>query len=408
MACFWLSVVRIFLWSIVVASSSAIEHGIFASPVCLLKYPENNSDLQIFIQHLEKSLTTIVPIAFTRSEGADFVMTAEISLGQPKKIQLTLKRKDFWNSNDALFKEYVFHNQPDLIAIANQWGDLLIEKTLGFKGALSYPLAYVEVSQDQIYQIILSDLAIDLRTTLYSALNPIISLAWSPDAHLLAFVEIHPEGPALKILNIQSLQVHTLEDACFVCSPSFSKDGRFLYYLSGNNIESKIIKYNIHSQLKEVLVEHQGWFIDVQTSWDDYHLLISSNRTGTFQIYEYNILNKKFKRLTFSPYECVNGLLNASNDSLFYSLLTQGHSLLMRRSFSDHQTHYVTIEGEAEGITIPPVPHIIAFERTDYAQNGKKIIVFKSLLSGKETLLDCTNDCYNPCWAPQPGIMGWI
>ena len=414
--CNWLksSAVILFFMILPVAAKSGLIFYQFA-PLCEVLSDSSDPNTAVFLSHLKKSVSIIAPVNFIENIAehptatTDYLMTIEID---NRKNLLTLNLCHLYQDSSqntqchhraGLSKKYIFKNQSDLLGIANQWGDLLIEHMLGFKGSLSYPLAYVENSSEQ-YQIIISDMAMDLHTTLYQSTSPIISLNWSPDAYYLAFIELSNSGPILKIMNIQTQNIHSLEGFKYISSPSFSKDGHCLYYIAEQSGFNQLMQYNMENHKHEVLTLSKDWLVDVNAGWDDYHLILSIDRTGSTQIYEFNLLNKKFKRLTFTEEECIKGILSDANSSLFYSLLTKSHSLLMRRSFIDHQTHYVTIEGHAEGVTAPPNPHIICFERNSDAQ-GKRTIVFKSLLDGRETLFDSDKDCYNPCWCPQPGLI---
>jgi len=382
---------------------------------CIVMADRSDDNIAIFVNHLQKSVSTVAPVDFLEPNALesdvppDHVMTMAIN-EYNNCITLSLcshdseaKHNTFCHPGATLSKKYFFKNQLDLLSIANQWGDLLIEHVLGFQGSLSYPLAYVEY-HELGYHLIVSDIALNLYTSLYQTPFPIISLNWSPDAHYLAFIELKNSGSVLQILNIQTQEIRSLDGLSYISSPCFSKDGRHLYYISDQSGYHQLSQYHLETQKHEILTLDIDCLVDVNIGWDDYHLILSSNRAGSYQIYEFNLLNKKFKRLTFTYGECLNGILSEANHSLFYSLLTKEHSLLMRRSFVDHQTHYISIDGKAENMTAPPHPHIICFERMDNVQK-KRIIVFKSLLNGRETVFDCAKDCYNPCWSPQPGLV---
>jgi hypothetical protein len=95
--------------------------------------------------------------------------------------------------------------------------------------------------------------------------------------------------------------------------------------------------------------------------------------------------------------------MSYANKSLFYSMITKNGTMLMKRSFEDHQTHYITVEGLSEGVVAPPHPHFIVFE-TKNVEDGKRFLVFKSLIHNKEIAIESPWDCYNPAWSPQSGL----
>jgi Tol biopolymer transport system component len=190
----------------------------------------------------------------------------------------------------------------------------------------------------------------------------------------------------------------------YVSSPVFSKDNRYLYYVAAPISVGQVFKKDLVTDYTEALTTGEDWMIDLSRGLDPYHLLVTADRSGGAQLYEFNILNKKFKRLTFSEAECSKGVLSLQNQAMFYSMLSATASILVKRSFVDKTYEAITLsEQGAESPTFPDARGLIAFEQL---YNEHTVIVFKTLDSGKETMLIAApkGDYSCPSWASQPGF----
>jgi len=378
-------------------------------PSCYVQCDSLNQELEFFYNHMYKSISMIIPINFvqeiSKNSVYDYVMA--IDMLEDHQISLSLRQVPLEGigveKNNPIYSK-IFHirDHKDLLCAANQWSDLVIEHIMGFQGALSYPLAFVELAADK-YHIIMSDPTMSFRLELYSSYSPIMNLTWSSDGGFLAFSEVTEIGSFIKIIHLKTQKVHQILSDGNASSPCFSKNGRDLYYIVHRDGVSEIIQYNLLTHQKDVLFSSMDWIADLSPGSDQFHLILASNRSGNFDVYEFNCLNKKFKRLTYSADPCVKGFMSYANKSLFYSMITKNGTMLMKRSFEDHQTHYITVEGLSEGVVAPPHPHFIVFE-TKNVEDGKRFLVFKSLIHNKEIAIESPWDCYNPAWSPQSGL----
>jgi hypothetical protein len=325
-----------------------------------------------------------------REQGVDFLLSLAVEQ-QDETQQLLVKLVSPWGaslqtSSDKwpvlLDKEFQFTTVEELLIIGNQVTDAVAEKALCVQGFASYPLAYVH--RDDLSQIIVTDLGGDLTQLLYETDAPLLSLTWSPDARQLAFIELTADGPVLKIIDRSQKKVRSLVSGYYVASPLFSHDQRYLYYVAAPVRVGQIFRRDLVTGATEALTTGQDWMIDMSIGYDDYHLLVTADRTGGAQLYEFNILTKKFKRLTFSEAECSKGILSSQNQAMFYSMLSDTVTVLMKRSFLDKNYEAMTLVNGAEGATFPKAAGLIAFE---HMEEGHSRIAFKSLYSGKEIKL---------------------
>lgn len=342
-----------------------------------------------------------------RQKGYDYLLQLSCDLSQKT---ITAKLHSPWQSKGApsapegplrLSKTFDYQSEKDLRNIAAQLSDELIEILLGQKGFASYPIAYVK-TQPQRYQICISDLYNQDEEVLYETSDPIAALSWSPDARSLAFVELEHHTAVLKTLQCCTRKTHIVAKNPYIASPLYSPDQKYLYFIAIVNNKPQIFQYHLVTGETLLISTDHAWILDLQKGSDPYHLLVSSERSGIYQIYDFDIRTKNFKRLTFHQYPCISGILNPERQSLFFCELADKKSFMVERSFIESRSRYVTLIGEAEEMSFAPYSDLIAYERS---YEGENHIVIKSLKTGQEYVWDrhCDNARYTkPCWAPQP------
>lgn len=352
------------------------------------------------------------------SEYSDYTIQLQVQKAESAQLSVSFELYDSKRMKDCLLKKtYFFDNSTDLIAIVDQWSDQVLFVLQKSAPVFSYPISYIE-HQNSNYSIILSDVGRHLSTVLYTGIHPIIGLTWSYDGRMLAFIELADKGSSLKLLQWPSLVVSSVDlNQPFIASPSFSIDGNKLYYIlhsdadvSSKKQHNKVIEYDFRTGKSQELIADQGWIIDIHRAKDEYHLLLSCDRTGISQIYEYNLLNKKFRQLTFEKESCVNGTMASSHHALFYSLLAKEHSVLMQRFFKNHQTQHIRLAGEVEELQVAPGQSVVSFERYERGSSDPLItrhIVFKSLVDHFEWAWPYDCDVYGPSWVPRLGLLSY-
>ncbi|NBX72554.1 hypothetical protein EBQ91_06580 [bacterium] len=325
----------------------------------------------------------------------------DIQLISPWGASLETERKQ-WPV--MLSKKFEFHTEKDLQQITNQITDDIINRALCLQGFASYPIAYV-YKKDKT-KIVISDITGDLKTNLYECHYPILGLTWSPDGSKLAFIEVQDNGPVLKTVDRYKKIIQEHVRDMYVASPLFSNDSQSLYYVAAPYSVGQIFKKNLVTNNIEMLTVGQDWIIDINEGSDSYNLLVTADRIGTAQLYEFNILNKRFKRLTFNEDQCSKGFLSLKNKALFYTVTTPAQTVLVKRSLTDKSFDSTLVMSDhyAEGVTMPETQGIAVFEKT---AQGQSVIIIKSMNSGLERVLfdqDGGGEYSSPSWASQPGF----
>lgn len=340
-----------------------------------------------------------------RQGGYDYLLVVNT---HDKQKKITVELRSPWQSKGTPEKpegapriSKVFHytSQTELRDIAHQLSDELIEMILGLKGFASHPIAYVR-SQPNLYQICMSDLYHENEKIIYQTQVPIAGLSWSPDGRAIAFVELEKNGAILKTIQCHSKKVQILAKNSYIASPVYSSDQKFIYFIALSGRIPQIFQYHLVTGGQQIITTDLAWILDLQPGSDPYHLLVSSERSGKYQIYEFDIISKKYKRLTFHQYPCISGVLNPQRQSLFFCEIADTKSLMIERSFIESRSRYVTLLGEAEEMSFAPYSDLIVYEQTYHETSN---IVIKSLQTGQEYVWE--NSDYvklsKPCWAPQ-------
>lgn len=348
-----------------------------------------------------------------RDRKIDFLLSLEISQDKTNQL-LNIKMLSPWGASAdtaaqdwPIFyaRSYQIKKHDNLVDIANQITDDIADRVLCIKGFASYPLAYIHKNQNNLYTIKKVDITGDLEEILYQSQNPLISLVWAPDAKKLAFVELTNDGPAIKMIDryTKKILLNIKED--YVAAPMFSKDNRFIFYISAPTGVGQVFKRDLIAGGIECLTLGQDWVSDINPGFDQYHLILSTNRSGLSQLYEFNTINKKYKRLTFSDHHAFNGILSDENQAMFYLAFNENeHRMrLLKRSFIDKNYEEITKEGYVESPVLAPTQSLIAYEQQF---ENESFIKIQSLFTQKEFILKKYTDgsrVSSPSWASQPG-----
>jgi Tol biopolymer transport system component len=298
-------------------------------------------------------------------------------------------------------KSFECHASEEIRYIAHQISDEIVEMILGTAGFASYPIAYI-ASSDRQHQICLSDWTHSHDEVIYQTTSPISGLSWAPHGSSIAFVEMGPHNSSLKIIDLCSKKVTIVCDNSYIASPVFSSDN-CLYFIALSNRIPQIFEYNIIKSESKMITQDNFWIADLQQGPDRDHLLLSSDRSGIYQIYMFNIHSQKYTRLSFHPYPCISGLLNHKRKSIFFCEIADRKSFMIERSFEDLCSRYVTFVGETEEMSFAPYQDLIVYEHTLQGYNN---IVVKSLKTSQECIWVAAEGWLysKPCWSPRPRI----
>ncbi|TFH07875.1 MAG: Tol-Pal system protein TolB, partial [Nitrosomonadales bacterium] len=189
-----------------------------------------------------------------------------------------------------------------LRAAAHRIADNIYEKLTGDVGVFSTRIAYVE-KQGKKYALKVADADGFNARTAIEYIEPIISLAWSPDGTKIAYVSFENKKP---VVHVQTLATGARKAiAKFKGSnsaPAWSPDGKRLAVVLSKKGGSQIFLINADGSGLERFSQSSGIDTEPSFSPDGQSIIFTSDRGGSPQIYRMPVTGSASgvaERLTF-------------------------------------------------------------------------------------------------------------
>ncbi len=176
--------------------------------------------------------------------------------------------------------------------LAHHISDLIYQQLTGIRGIFSTKIAYILIQaafhDHKKYSLQVADADGFNPQTLFISHEPIMSLAWSPDAKKIAYVSFEGKQAAI---YVQTLATGERERVSAVPgingAPSFSPDGKSLAMVLTKPDNPKIYLLNLSTKkLRPITMNHSS--IDTEPVWspNGRFLFFTSDRDGSPQIYK--------------------------------------------------------------------------------------------------------------------------
>jgi TolB protein len=188
--------------------------------------------------------------------------------------------------------------------VAHQIADAIYEKILGVRGAFWTRIAYVTATglgNASRYALIVADADGYNPQTLVHSSEPLLSPAWSPDGHKLAYVSF--EYNHNSSIYIQDIATGARERVASFRgingAPNFSPDGRRLALTLSKSGNPEIYVMDLGSKALHQVTDQFG--IDTEAVWspDGSSLYFTSDRGGKPQIYQVAASGGSATRVSF-------------------------------------------------------------------------------------------------------------
>lgn len=267
----------------------------------------------------------------------------------------------------VIFKKSYTVNQQQLRRVAHQISDDIYSSLLGVSGVFSSKIAYILVQPGKTptqpnYHLVVADYDGYNPRFAANSNQPMMSPAWSPDGHQIAFVSFQKTLPAIFIVDIRTgILQQVTELAGINGAPAWSPDGKSLAFVSSQTGAAKLYVIDLASRHVSRLTD--GLSIDTEPYYmpDGRSLVFTSNRGGGPQIYQYTFATNRVERLTYvGDY---NASANISPDGKWMTFLHRdknGFNVAVQNLMTD-QFKLLTHDNEDESPKFSPNSQLILY-----------------------------------------------
>ncbi len=189
-------------------------------------------------------------------------------------------------------------------AAAHAVADRIFEALTGVPGAFSTRVAYITFergSAGEQYRLFVADADGENARQIFESDQPIMSPAWSPEGHRLAFVSFRNNKSEVYVQTLQTGEQRAVSSRAGVNgAPAWSPDGHKLA-LTLSDDKGNLDVHVLNLATSELVRVTRNAAIDTEAAWsrDGRNLYFTSDRSGGPQVYKADIFGGKPKRLTF-------------------------------------------------------------------------------------------------------------
>ncbi len=235
--------------------------------------------------------------------GVEYLVIGRAEQEFDGKVSVNYHLYDVLNERQ-LTSERLRGDRNSMRDMAHMVSDTVYEKITGIRGAFSTKILYVLAANlgtpGVRFKLEMADVDGARPRTLLESKEPILSVAWSPDAKRAAYVSFEKGKPAIFLQEIATGARTLLTDFPGLNgAPAFSPDGRKLAVVLSRDGNPEIYTMDLATRALVRVTRHHA--IDTEPTWsaDGRSLIFTSDRGGKPQIYKVDLASGLTERVTF-------------------------------------------------------------------------------------------------------------
>jgi TolB protein len=351
---------------------------------------------------------TQVDTSYWQKQNVNDVVVGSIKNVGGDRYAVKYELVDLFNrksaSDGVLLSQEFTVSKSALRKLSHHISDQVYQRLTGEKGVFSTKLAYVTVDRSAgrraKYALAVSDFDGHDAKSIVSSTQPIMSPAWSPDGHKIAYVSFETYLPQIYVSDIFTGQRQLVTNFKGINgAPSWSPDGtKLAVALSRNSVNPNIYILNLASnQLQQITSDAA---INTEPSWspDGQSLIYTSDRGGSPQIYQINLQSRQSQRLTYDGNYNATASYSRDGKRIVNLHRSSGDFNVAILDLQSGATKELTHSGKNQSPSIAPNGKMVVFA-SEYGGQGVLGIVS---VDGKVSLRipDRVGSVQEPAWSP--------